>query len=101
MPLAFREAIPLPTFVLAAIFILVSFLMVSTIRYSKPQVTMVRRFSRGRMVVVALFLIVSLIYIGYRYGFDFAAAGLFTIVVIYIISGLIILVIQGIQELRM
>lgn len=101
MPLAFREAIPIPSAVLAGIFILVAFLMVSTIRYSKPQVTMMRRFSRGRLVVVALFMIISLVYIGYRYGFDFAAAGLFTIVVIYIISGLVILVIQAIQELRM
>ena len=100
MPLAFGELIPVPELVLIIIFVLTGFLMVSTVRYAKPQVTVLRRFSPVRLGIVIVFLAASLVFVGLRYGTDFSAAGLFTIIVLYVAVGVISLVIHAIQEYR-
>ncbi len=101
MPLAFNGTIQIPQFILTIIFILTGFLMVSTIKYTKPQVAGLRRFTPGRLGVLMAFIVVCLIYIGIRYSFDYAAVGLFLLVVVYIVSGFVGLIIQLIQKYRM
>ncbi|MBX7058014.1 MAG: CDP-diacylglycerol--serine O-phosphatidyltransferase [Leptospirales bacterium] len=100
MPIAFGELIPAPEAVLTLIFVAMAFLMVSTIRYSKPQSSWLRRFSPARLAIVLLFLAAVLIFVGFRYGSDYSAAGLFTIVVIYVVTGIVSLIIHAIQVYR-
>lgn len=100
MPLAFQETLLIPAPILIGVYVACAYLMVSTLRYSKVQVTMVRRFSPIRMALVVLFLIGVLIFLGIRYGGDFSAAGLFAIIILYIVSGLVTFILHLIQELR-
>jgi len=100
MPLAFQETLLIPAPILIGIYVASAYLMVSTLKYSKVQVTMVKRFSPIRLGLVALFLIGVLIFLGVRYGGDFSAAGLFAIMVIYIVSGLVTFILHLIQEFR-
>lgn len=100
MPIAFGELIPAPQPALILLFVLASFLMVSTIGYSKPQVVFVRRFSKTRLGIVLVVLIAALVFVGYRYGLDFSAAGIFTIIIIYVVTGIVALLIHAIQEFR-
>lgn len=100
MPLAFQETLLIPAPLLIGVYVACAYLMVSTLRYSKVQVTMVRRFSPLRVALAAVFLIGVLIFLGFRYGGDFSAAGLFAIIIIYIASGLITFILHLIQELR-
>jgi CDP-diacylglycerol---serine O-phosphatidyltransferase len=76
-------------------FILIALLMVSTIRYSKPQVAMRGKFSKGKLYLLILGLIaiiaVSSIYIPIAYI-------LYGIVFSYVFSGIISFMIHIIQE---
>ncbi len=101
LPFVFPAVLSMPPLVLVVIFILVAFLMVSTLKYAKPQVAFVRRFSRGRLALVLLVLVGILAFLGWRYGTQYAAAGLLTIVLIYVVTGIVSLVFYTIQELRM
>ncbi|MCB1317604.1 MAG: CDP-alcohol phosphatidyltransferase family protein [Leptospiraceae bacterium] len=101
MPVAFGDVIQIPEVILIAIYLLCAFLMVSTIKYAKPQVTVLRRFSPVRLAIVAIFIAASLVFVGWRYGFAFAAAGLFTIIIVYVVIGIVALIIHAIQEYRM
>ncbi|MBI3396578.1 MAG: CDP-alcohol phosphatidyltransferase family protein [Spirochaetia bacterium] len=101
MPIAFTESFTVPSAILIFIFVLSAFLMVSTVRYSKPQVSFVRRFSPARMAIVILALLSALCFVGIRYGASFGAAGLFSLIVIYVVSGIVSFMIHKIQEYRM
>jgi CDP-diacylglycerol--serine O-phosphatidyltransferase len=100
MPNAFGEGIHVPEAVLVIIYIVAAFLMVSTIRYSKPQASVLRRFSPLRLGIVLAFIALTLVFVGFRYGSDYASVGLFSIVIIYVVSGIVSLIIHAIQELR-
>lgn len=100
MPLAFGE-IHIPASVLTIIFVLGAFLMVSTIRYAKPQAVVLKRFSPLRLAILLVSLVAGLIFIGLQYGGDYAAAGIFTIITIYTATGLVSIIIHTIQEYRM
>ncbi|MCB1164803.1 MAG: CDP-alcohol phosphatidyltransferase family protein [Leptospiraceae bacterium] len=100
MPLAFQERLLIPAPILIGLYVACAYLMVSTLRYSKVQVTMVRRFSPVRLAIVVVFLLSVLVFLGLRYGGDFSAAGLFAIIIIYIVSGLVTFILHLIQEFR-
>lgn len=101
MPIIFVEAIPVPGIVLILIFVAAAFLMVSTLRYSKPQVTILRRFSPARAALILVFLLGGLLLVWIRYGASFSAAGLFTLIIIYCVTGIVSFIIHKIQEYRM
>lgn len=90
----------LPLFLPALVFLVMAFLMVSTIRYSKPQVTFLRRFSRGRLIIVLSFMVLALVVLYLRYGPSHAAALLLTIALVYVLTGLVAFVIHVIQVYR-
>ncbi len=102
MPLAFDELIPIPDIALIVVFVLAAFLMVSTVRYAKPQeARFFKRFSRMRLGILLAFLIGVLVFVGYTYGSDYSAAGIFTIITIYTATGLVALIFHAIQKYRM
>lgn len=106
IPVAFGDWVPgheleLPGILLTLIFMLVAFLMVSTVRYPKPQVKMFRHFSRGRLSVVLIFMLVALVIVAIYRGMGYAAVGIFSLICIYIVIGLISLTIHTIQRLRL
>ena len=100
MPALFYDFLTIPSELLVGIYLLVAFLMVSTVRYSKPQTALVRRFTPMRFGVAMAVIFGFLGYLGIRYGFRYSAAGLFMMILIYIISGFVSLIIHAIQELR-
>ena len=89
MPLAFRETIHVPVAVMIVVFVAVAYLMVSTIRYSKPQVTFLKKFDPARLGIVIAFIIIGLIAVGFFRGFAYSAALLFLIILIYVVSGIV------------
>ena len=101
MPIIQKETPGLPDFLLVFIYIVVAFLMVSTLKFSKPQVTLIRKFSPVRMGVVFVFLLLGLILLGFRFGMGYSAVALLLILSVYIASGIVSFIIHAIQELRM
>ena len=92
-PVAFPNN-SIPTFLTIPSFIIVALLMVSTIRYSKPQVAIRGKFTKGRMLIIL---------IGFRILFFFLGLPrvpfvLYGIIVFYVSSGIISLIIQFIQD---
>lgn len=100
MPLAFQDAIVLPDAVLLVIFIVTAYLMVSTIRYSKVQVALFRKFSLFRGSLLLAFAIGLVAFLLFRFGTQYAAAAVFAMIIMYIVSGLITFLIHLIQEYR-
>ncbi len=82
------------------IYIFCAFLMVSTIKYSKPQITLVRHFSKQRLMIIFCILFSTLSIIAFKYGFPIAATFLFTIGFLYIVAGVVSLMIHTIQKYR-
>jgi CDP-diacylglycerol--serine O-phosphatidyltransferase len=80
-----------------AIFVLIAILMVSTIRYSKPQVAMRGRFSKEKLMVAGLllFLMILLTSIFASHILPYLAYGF---LIFYVFSGILSLLIQFIQE---
>lgn len=89
MPLAFRESIHVPVAVMIVVFVAVAYLMVSTIRYSKPQVTFLKRFNPARLGLVIAFILIGLAAVGFFRGFAYSAALLFLIILIYVVTGIV------------
>ena len=75
--------------------------MVSTVHYGKPQLGFLRRFSPIRLAFLGIFLVFALVFTLSNYGLEYAAAGLFTFIVIYVVSGIVSFIIHTIQEYRM
>src|SRR5690606_31980943 len=100
MPLAFQDAIVLPDAVLLVIYIVTAYLMVSTIRYSKVQVALFRKFSLFRCSLLLAFAIGLVAFLLFRFGTQYAAAAVFAMIIMYIVSGLISFLIHLIQEYR-
>ncbi|GBF49597.1 CDP-diacylglycerol--serine O-phosphatidyltransferase [Leptospira ryugenii] len=94
-PLVFRpDQVPLPLVI--GFFICTALLMVSTIRYSKPQVAIRGRFSWKKMAIVFIGLAVLLVVVSlYRWPyFLYGAVGF------YVFSGIVSFIIHTIEELR-
>lgn len=100
IPLAFQDAIVLPDAVLLVIYIVTAYLMVSTIRYSKVQVALFRKFSLFRGSLLLAFAIGLVAFLLFRFGTQYAAAAVFAMIIMYIVSGLISFLIHLIQEYR-
>ena len=101
MPLAFTGDLFLAPVILIVIFVLAAFLMVSTVKYAKPKIASLRRFSPLRLALVVVFIVGTLIFFGVRYNAEYSAVGLFFLIVVYIMSGIVSLLIQLIQKYRM
>ena len=100
MPLAFRGAVSPPMLPLTTVFILAAFLMVSTVKYLKLNVDGLRKFSPIRIALLVSFIIASLVIAYLRLGPQTMAAGLFFVLVLYIVIGLVSLILQLIQFYR-
>ncbi|MCE9499739.1 MAG: CDP-alcohol phosphatidyltransferase family protein [Leptospira sp.] len=77
-------------------FVIVALLMVSTIKYSKPQVAMRGKFSRTRIIIVLAALVILFTIIGWS-QFPWLLYG---IAVFYLFSGVISFIIHLIQEYK-
>jgi CDP-diacylglycerol--serine O-phosphatidyltransferase len=93
-PLTFNPQL-FPKYITIISFVLVAFLMVSTIRYSKPQVAMRGKFSRDKLVILFAGIVALFFVIGWN-KIPFAMYG---IIVFYIFSGILSFVIQMIQDI--
>lgn len=76
----------------AIAFVATAFLMVSTIRFSKPQTAIAKHFPGIRIILLVVFLAVFIIV--------FKKWSVFIVIGIYIISGLVSFIIQFIQDHR-
>ena len=92
------EVAPVPPVLLAVLFLACAFLMVSTLKYSKPQVS--RRFTPSRLAVLVVFLVGALVFAGWRYQPAYSFVGLFFIIVVYVVSGVVTFLISLIQRYR-
>lgn len=91
VPLIFRTVhIPRPVFAFA--FLLVAFLMVSTVTYGKPQATVLKRLHGLRLI--GLVILVGLLLVLFRFWL------VFLFVALYVLSGLVSWVIQFLEERR-
>lgn len=75
-------------------FVFVAVLMVSTIRYSKPQVAIRGKFTKGRMIAV----LIGFIALSYFIGIKHIPFIFYGIIMFYITTGIISLLIQIIQD---
>jgi CDP-diacylglycerol--serine O-phosphatidyltransferase len=101
MPVVNRDIFEIPFGILVIIYVLVSFLMVSTVRFSKPQVTLFRKFSPLRMGFLIAFLTVGLAMLAIRFGAGYAAFALLLLIAVYVASGIVSFLIHAIQEFKM
>lgn len=106
MPIAFGDILKeenhfMTAILLSLCFVVVAFLMVSTVKYAKPQMTIMRKFSPLRLSLVLIFLIGVLIGIGYYRGMQFGAVGVFSIFALYIVIGIFSLIIHTIQRFKL
>lgn len=93
-PVAF-PSLGVPSFLTIPGFVLVAFLMVSTIRYSKPQVAMRGKFSKGRLILI--FLGLALVF--YLAGLSKLPFIFYGIILFYVTTGLLSFAIQFIQDI--
>ena len=102
MPLIFNDSfIGVPDLLLIFLYIFCAFLMVSTVRYTKPQVTFLRRFSKERLALALCFIVFILLFTAWRYTFFYTAVILFAIALLYLVTGIISLLIHSIQKYRL
>ncbi|GIX43325.1 MAG: CDP-diacylglycerol--serine O-phosphatidyltransferase [Leptospiraceae bacterium] len=102
MPLILYEVqIKVPDFIFIIIYIFSAYLMVSTIKYSKVQVSLFRKFSTIRVIILLSFIFLVLIGIYIKFGLDATATAIFILLLLYIISGIIAFVIHLIQIYRL
>lgn len=94
-PIAFGQMNVHPIFQIT-LFVIVALLMVSTIKYSKPQVAMRNKFSKGKLIVLGIGLLSMLILAAIHSKMPIVVYGF---LVLYVFSGLISFVIHLIQEL--
>lgn len=92
-PVAFPNNL-IPNYITIPCFIIVALLMVSTISYSKPQVAIRGKFTRGKIISI----LIGFAVLFYFLGLAKAPFVLYGILVLYVSSGIISLVIQFIQD---
>lgn len=90
------DIIKVPIFLSIIVFILVALLMVSTIKYSKPQVAIKEKFTWGRFIILITSFILILLIIGPSL-WPWIVYG---IIFFYIFSGIVAFIIHTIQELK-
>jgi len=100
MPFIFPFIIVVPEMLLVLLFVFTAFLMVSTVKYAKPQVSFLRKMSPLRFGIIIFFIVIALVVVYFNYGAGYSAAGLFSLIIIYVITGIISLIIHSIQQYR-
>ncbi len=100
MAILSHEGLHIPFIPATGIYILIGILMVSTVGYAKPQVTIFRNHSPARIVMAVGVLIGVLIFMFVRYDLRVTLAVLFGLIMIYVLSGIVSLIIHLIQEYR-
>lgn len=93
-PMSFYK-MELPGFITITTFVSVALLMVSTIRYSKPQVAMRGKLTRSKVILMLL----SLAVVFYIAGLERSPFIIYGIVGFYVFSGIISFLIHLMQEL--
>lgn len=88
--------LPIPNFLSISGFILVAILMVSTIRYSKPQVAIRGKFSWAKLAIV----FGGLVFLVFLIGPSRWPWMLYAIIFFYVFSGIVSFIIHTIQELK-
>lgn len=83
------------------IYIVTAYLMVSTIKYSKIQVSLFRRFTKIRIMFLLGFFIFLILFLYFKFGLEIAAFAILIFIFLYIISGIITLIIHLIQIYRL
>jgi len=102
MPLILLEAhLTAPKILFIIIYIFSAYLMVSTIRYSKIQVSLFRRFSKIRVILLLVFIVLILLSIYLKFGLEATATAIFILLLLYIVSGIIAFIIHLIQVFRL
>lgn len=92
-PLA-SGVVPVPNGLTIGVFVLVALLMVSNIRYSKPQVAIRGKFSWGKLAIILTGLVLLFAWIGMARWPWF----LYAIIFFYVFSGILAFLIHTIQE---
>ena len=100
-PFVFNQTILLlPDFVLLALYIVCAFLMVSTLSYTKPQLNFLHRFSKGRIAIAGVCVVLLIGITAWRYGLIHVTTGIFIIGLLYLVTGIVSFIIHKIQEYR-
>lgn len=102
LPMIIYE-IPLviPNIFYVLLYIFISYLMVSTIKYSKVQVSLFRKFSLLRGIILIFSFLALIIFLYLKFGLEIAAFVILIIIFLYIISGIITLMIHLIQIFKL
>lgn len=87
----------IPNIFFILIYIINAYLMVSTIKYSKIQVSLFRRFSMVRIVFLLFFILSLILFLYFKFGLEIAAFAILIFIFLYITSGVITLIIHLIQ----
>ncbi|MCS7205445.1 MAG: CDP-diacylglycerol--serine O-phosphatidyltransferase [Leptospiraceae bacterium] len=95
--MTYELEVPIPNIVFIVIFFLLSYLMVSTLKYSKIQVSIFRRFTRFRAILFLVSFFMIMMFIHIKFGTNISASVLFILILIYVFSGIISFVIHLIQ----
>jgi CDP-diacylglycerol---serine O-phosphatidyltransferase len=99
-PLVFADMNEVILHVLQFMFVLVGVLMVSTVRYEKPQATIWKKYSRYRVIAGIVFILILMPVLFFTYGEGVAAASLFTLAMVYVVTGLVSFLFHIIQIYR-
>jgi CDP-diacylglycerol---serine O-phosphatidyltransferase len=95
-PMSFPHNSFLDIFTISA-FVIIALLMVSTIRYSKPQVAMRGKFSKEKLMIAG-FLLFLIFFLGFLFAPHIVPYLAYGLLIFYVFSGILSLVIQFIQE---
>lgn len=94
IPLSFHQEIPLPRWAALTLYIIMAFLMVSNVKYGKPQSTLFSRAGFFRIAVFTVLITALIIWLGWYWV-------LFSVITLYIFSGLVALVFHLLQRLKL
>lgn len=84
---------PLSRWVALSIFVLMAFLMVSNIKYTKPQVSLKPHFTYFRLLLFTIVVVLSMLVLGWWWV-------VFSVLIMYIFSGFIALGLELIQKFK-
>ena len=92
---------PIPSYWSIFFFLLLSFLMVSTTRFPKPQAALFRRFSKARAIAIILTFLLVIIYTSIQWNIAYGTIIILIPLLIYLSVGLTTLIIEMIQKFRL
>ena len=87
------QSYPLSRWLAISIFLLMAFLMVSNIRYTKPQVSLKSHFTYFRLILFSAVIVLSMVFLGWYWV-------IFSVIMLYIFSGFIALGLELVQKVK-